>query len=66
MLQLYHSLNLHFQVFGRPLSSEERDLLPAMTSLSTWWTNTGQSSLEGTNLAVVGSMMSIYLTLGPW
>ncbi len=57
--------NPHFQVSGRPLSSEERDLLPVVTSPLPWWTSTGQSSLEGTNVAV-GSMMSTYSILGPW
>ncbi len=67
---LYHSLKLphpHFQVSGRPLSSEERDLLPVVASPSPWWPSTWQSSLEGSNLAVVmWSMMSTCLTSGPW
>ncbi len=55
------------QVSGLPLSSEERDLLPVVPSPSPWWTNTGQSFLEGGNLAVVvTSMMSTCLTSGPW
>ncbi len=65
---LYHCTKLphpHFQVSGRPLSSEERNL-PVVASPSLWWTSTGQSSLEGTNLTVLWSMKSTCLTLGQW